>query len=165
MGMLTIIYGYIEEMDFGISPFRDDVRKHNSSVIHSLPSPDNWPPLSPEMFAITGNNPHTHPHPFTNLEYCGRIIHFGASLKSVEYEWAEWKAKFEKLLASLYFIRARVHIKTEYMELETACWEVDLHKYREYEAGHGDKMPPLVRLEDCEYDPSAFDTMFPSRKS
>ena len=100
MGMRTTIYGYIEEMDFWKDPIRRSVRKHNSTVIKSLPKGDTWPPLSVEMFAIC-NNYKSDPGP--NFEYFARIIHFGANLKSVEHDWIEWKTKFEILLTNLFF--------------------------------------------------------------
>lgn len=111
MGMHTTIYGYIEEMDLWQDPIKKQIRKHNSRVISSLPLADGWPPLSKEMFAICNNHKN---HPGPNFEYWGRVIHFGANLKSVEYEWIEWKEKFENLLLKLLFSSARVHFKTEY---------------------------------------------------
>ena len=110
MGMRTTIYGYIEEMDFWKDPIKTKVREHNSNMIFSLPKADKWPPLSAEMFAICKND---EIESGPDLEYSGRIIHFGANLKSVELEWREWKSKFENLLTTLFFLEARVHFKTE----------------------------------------------------
>ena len=145
MGMRTTIYGYIEEMDFWKAPLRSKVRKHNSAVIKKLPEGDAWPPLSYEMFAICNNHKDS---PGSNLEYSGRIIHFGANLKSVEYEWQEWRAKFESLLVRLYFLKARVHFQTEYSALETSSWRVDLFKYKVI---HDNIMPKPIRIDECEY--------------
>ena len=154
MGMHTVIYGYIEEMDFWRDPVRKRLRKHNSAIIKTLPAADSWPPLSREMFAIS-NNYKNHPGP--NFEYWGRIIHFGANLKSVEQQWGEWKNKFESLLTRLYFMEARVHVQAEYMELETSTWRVDFSKY---EVLHDESNPRPIRLEDFKYEPSAYDNMF-----
>jgi hypothetical protein len=159
MGMHTLLYGYIEEMDFWLDPIKKSIRKHNSSIIKTLPIADNWPPLSREMFAIC-NNYKDHPGP--NFEYWGRVIHFGANLKSVEYEWAEWKYKFETLLTRLYIMDARVHVQTEYMSLETTRWSVDLHKYK---VVHDGSLPSPIRLEDCQYEPSSLDEMYGIKKS
>lgn len=146
MGIRTTIYGYIEEMDFWLDPVKSQVRTHNSNVITSLPIADKWPPLSLEMFAICKNN---ELEPGPNFEYSGRIIHFGANLKSVECDWAEWKLKFEDLLTSLYFLEARVHLKTEYSSLETFSWRVDLFKYA---VKHDSNMPDKIKKADWEYE-------------
>jgi|SRR5688572_15758734 len=146
MGMRTTIYGYIEEMDFWKSPIANQVRKHNSTTIKLLPKGDSWPPLSYEMFAICNNHKNSLG---PNMEYFGRIIHFGANLKSVEYEWAEWRTKFESLLISLFFLEARVHFKTEYSPLETSSWRVDLSKYK---VNHDNTMPRPVRIDECKYE-------------
>jgi hypothetical protein len=154
MGMHTVIYGYIEEMDFWLDPIKKKIRKHNSDIIKSLPAADKWPPLSREMFAICNNyKNHTGP----NFEYWGRIIHFGANLKSVEQEWGEWRNKFESLLTRLYFMEARVHVQTEYMRLDTSSWKVDLSKYKVL---HDASVPRPIALEDCDYESSSFDKMF-----
>lgn len=76
-----------------------------------------------------------------DLEYSGRIIHFGANLKSVEEDWGEWKQKFEALLKKLYWQEANVHFNTEYTTLQTFSWRVDLLKY---DFGDKTKMPPAI---------------------
>jgi hypothetical protein len=43
------------------------------------------------------------------------------------------------------------------MSLETCSWHVDLQKYK---VVHDGSMPTPVKLEDCEYEPSALDEMF-----
>ena len=144
--MRTTIYGYIEEMDLWKPPIARRVRKHNSATIKLLPKGDSWPPLSYEMFAVTNNHKNS---PGPNFEYFARIIHFGANLKSVEYEWREWRAKFERLLSSLFFLEARVHFETEYAPLETSSWRVDLSKY---EVTHDNKMPRPIRIDECIYE-------------
>ncbi len=148
MGMRTTIYGYIEEMDFWQAPVKNYVRKHNSTIIKSLPIGDIWPPLSHEMFTIC-NNYKNHSGP--NFEYSGRIIHFGANLKSVEYEWAEWKIKFENLLINLFFLNATVHFKTEYSSLETSSWCVDLLKYP---IKHDNSVPEKINSMHWDYKSS-----------
>ncbi|WP_298903463.1 hypothetical protein [uncultured Psychroserpens sp.] len=126
--MRTTLYGYIEEMDFWKSPVQNKVKKHNHEVIKQLNKADEWPPLSYEMFSITHNSSHEIPR--ANLEYSGRIIHFGANLKSVEYELDEWIAKYEKLLSELIWLESKVHFQTEYSELQTLSWSVDLNTYK-----------------------------------
>ena len=119
MGMTTFIYGVIEE--YGLNHNRkDEIYAHNESILSQLPTSDNWPPLSQNMFAITKGE---------LLEYSGRIIHFGACLKSVEHEWIEWKEKFENLLKEMYWLQAHVHFKTEYTGVVSFEWRIDLHKW------------------------------------
>ncbi|MEO1449752.1 MAG: hypothetical protein AAFV07_09480 [Bacteroidota bacterium] len=125
--MRTTLYGYIEEMDFWRPPVENEVKKHNHSVINSLPMADKWPPLSREMFALTHNSVHDVPR--VNLEYDGRIIHFAANLKSVEHELDEWIIKYEDLLDKLIWFESKVHFQTEYTSLQTLQWSVDLNVY------------------------------------
>lgn len=123
--MTTFIYGAIEE--YGLNHHRiDEVYAHNEKIIASLPEKDEWPPLSKEMFSITKNKDKL---ATPNLEYWGRIIHFGACLKSVEYEWKEWKTKFEELLTKIYWTQAHVHFKTEYSDVISFNWRMDLKKW------------------------------------
>jgi hypothetical protein len=125
MGMATFIYGVIEE--YGLDYKRaNEIYSHNEEVIASLPVSGPWPPLSREMFAITKNDTN---QDGPNLEYCGRMIHFAACLKSVEYEWLEWKEKFERLLLRLYWINAYVHFKPEYTGVFSFTWRVDVKKW------------------------------------
>ena len=146
MGMKTTIYGYIEEMNFWVDPIKTQVIEHNTKVINSLPSSDTWPPLSREMFAICKNNLLV---PGPNLEYRGRIIHFGANLKSVELEWKEWKSKFEDFLTRLIFLEAVVHFRPEYASIQTNEWTVDILNYQ---IKHDGQMPDPVIKENWTYD-------------
>lgn len=126
MGMVTLIYGVIEE--YNLTQLKnEEIYKHNARVISNLPTAasDSWPPLSKEMFSITKNSAL---EVGSNLEYQGRLIHFGACLKSVEHEWPEWKLKFESLLTKLQWHQAHVHFKTEYTEVISFNWNVDLKK-------------------------------------
>lgn len=146
MGMRTTIYGCIEEMDFWNEPIMSEVKRHNKTIIDSLPLMDQWPPLSIEMFSFCENTPGTDPTP--NLEYSGRIIHFGANLKSVESEWKEWRTKFESLLSKLFWLEAHVHFKTEYGELQSFTWRIDLLKYK---IAHNDEMPAPIKSTDWDF--------------
>jgi len=125
MGMTTYLYGAIEEYGLNI-PRTKEIYAHNEQVIESLPTSDDWPPLSKEMFSITKNDIEIEG---PNLEYWGRIINFGACLKSVEHEWKEWREKFEELLTKLYWTEANVHFKTEYTGVISFRWSVDLLKW------------------------------------
>ncbi|MCX6180410.1 MAG: hypothetical protein NT150_00590 [Bacteroidetes bacterium] len=123
--MTTLIYGVIEE--YGLNHhIKDAIYAHNEKILSELPISDTWPPLSKEMFSITKNDKIKQG---PNLEYYGRIIHFGACLKSVESEWLEWKGKFENLLKQLYWTQAHVHFKTEYTDVISFQWRIDLDKW------------------------------------
>ena len=129
MGMATRLYGCIVE--FGSDPsIRSKIYNHNRKVINGLPQADKWPPLTRNMFTIT----HNMKEPSPNYAYSGRLIHFGANFKSVEYEWEEWKAKFEKFLTRLFWLEADVHFKTEYSGIQSFTWYVDLSKWYEQDS-------------------------------
>jgi hypothetical protein len=125
MGMATRLYGCITELDFGTtgSEIQNRINAHNENVINSLPIKSDWPPLSKKMFAITDNS--DFPKEGVNFAYSGRVIHFGANFKSVEYEWKEWRTKFENLLSELIWLNAEVHFVTEYTDVQTFRWRIN----------------------------------------
>lgn len=51
-----------------------------------------------------------------------RVIRFGASLKAVEWDSAEWLAKFGQLLSGLDGMTATVHLQTELVGDQTCEW-------------------------------------------
>ncbi|WP_196889414.1 hypothetical protein [Aureivirga sp. CE67] len=143
--MRTTLYGYIEEMDFWNENVRKLVKTHNNNIISSLKPNDNWPPVSKEMFSITNNIDELSP----NLEYSGRIIHFGVNLKSVENEIDEWIEKFESLLSQLIWKESKVHFQTEYCELKTLRQSLDLQKYN---VNNEEKLPELIKKKDWKFN-------------
>lgn len=150
MGRPTELYGYIIEYSVWERDENDihqRVYEQNEKMIDSLPAMDAWPPLSREMFSICRNDKEL-PLYSPNLEYFGRMIHFGAYVKGIERYWGEWKVKFEDLLSKLYFCEARVHINSDYSGKWIAEWEVWLNKY---EAPYDGTMPPIPGRELWEY--------------
>lgn len=125
MGMATRIYGCITELDFGGagSEIQNRISAHNESVLNNLSPISDWPPLSKKMFAITDNS--NFPKEGPDFAYGGRIIHFGANFKSIEYEWKEWRTKFENLLSELIWSNAEVHFVTEYTGVQTFRWNIN----------------------------------------
>ena len=77
-----------------------------------------------------------------------------------EFEWDEWRLKFEELLKKLYFYDATVHIKTSYMDLATAIWDANWMKYDFSQS----ILPELSNETDWKYEPSFIDGMFANRK-
>ena len=126
MGMTTTLYGCIIENGLLDIPSQKQIYAHNAEIINSLPVHDNWPPLTRNMFAITDNIAFSENDIGPNYAYNGRIIHFGGNFKSIELEWAEWRIKFEELLSKLLWLEATVHLQTEYAELFTFNWHVNL---------------------------------------
>jgi hypothetical protein len=96
--MATTLYGCISE--YGVyNELQERIKKHNDSIIESLPQFDEWPPLTRQMFAVTQDSDYLTIPP--TYEYWGRTFHFGGRFKSIEYEWKEWRQKFEILLTKL----------------------------------------------------------------
>lgn len=127
MGMATRIYGCIVEYGLLQGALQQSVYDHNERIINEIPLMDPYPPISRTMFAITSAPPDdTGPI----LSYSGRIIHFGANVKSLEYDWKEWKSKFEDLLTKLLWLSADVHFKPEYADIQTFKWRIDLLKWQ-----------------------------------
>lgn len=150
MGMHTILYGCIVEMDLWRRDTQifTNVRKHNKSIIRSLPMGDSWPPLSREMFSFTENAIEESP----DFEYGGRVIHFAGNFKGIEEDWNGWKEKFDKLLTQLYWMSAYVHLKTEYSNLWSYEWQLNLCDYKYNAREDASKMPPLIQPSDWEFN-------------
>ena len=141
MGMTTYLYGVIQE--YGLNTGRlMEVYDHNEKVISELPLVAPWPPLTSNMFAIT-KNPHLEGGRVH--QYWGRMIHFATCTKSIEYEWSEWKEKFEALLLNLYWLEAQVHFVTEYTDTISFQWRVDLKKWNLNE-------DPIVPMKKTDWD-------------
>ena len=127
MGMTTYIYGCIRE--YGLNSLRlVEVKRHNNRVMAHLPLSDDWPPLTRNMFAMTDNLQNANPG--SMLEYTGRLIHFDASTKSIEYEWMEWQKKFEGLLTRLYWLDSYSSRMNRIKSISIpANWPVDLKNW------------------------------------
>jgi hypothetical protein len=105
MGHESVVYGAIIVPSWkDADPGR--LLTHNQTVIAALPESDDWPFLTRPMFAFSGISVRTG-------HYASFVIHFGATFKAVEWEWAEWLAKFEHLLAHLFWYDAYLHLHTE----------------------------------------------------
>ncbi|MFA7554363.1 MAG: hypothetical protein WCY88_08945 [Spongiibacteraceae bacterium] len=113
----SVVYGCIK--DLLLSDNTQEAQQHrlnNQKVMMSLPSIEDWPLLSREMFSmpvqvVSGDDAHTD------------VMHFGTSYKGVEHEWEMWIQKFESMLKSMYWVSATVHLETEYNGRHTFTWE------------------------------------------
>lgn len=105
MDQESIVYGCIKDQP-GDEAERDRRYHANATAIAALPEDDGFPLLAREMFGSSGRDP------FSGT-YHTQVIHFGASYRAVEYEWEQWLARFEALLAKMYWISATVHLQTE----------------------------------------------------
>lgn len=112
----SIVYGCIKDA-VGLSSDQER-RRINRSAMLALPSAEQWPFLSQEMFAI--------PRIETSMTgYQTEVMHFGASYQAIEYEWEEWLKAFEDLLAKMYWVDATVHLETELSGNHTFSWSCD----------------------------------------
>ncbi|GLS27515.1 hypothetical protein [Marinibactrum halimedae] len=110
----SIVYGCIKD-SVALMGNRER-RMVNRNAMMALPKADEWPYLAQEMFSIP-----TVEQVFPN--YQTEVIHFGASYKGVEYEWDQWLAQFEKLLSSMFWVSATVHLETLLSGTHTFTWE------------------------------------------
>ena len=91
-------------------------RQRNRDVMMSLPSIEDWPLLSREMFSM--------PVQVLDIDDAYTdVMHFGTSYKGVEYEWRQWIVKFESMLKQMYWVSATVHLETELNGRHTFTWE------------------------------------------
>lgn len=119
----SIVYGCIKDVLFSAEP--DQVRQRrevNRRVLTALPSIEDWPLISREMFAP--------PAEAVLLESLHTdVVPFGSSYRGVEYEWEQWITRFEGLLQQMYWVSATVHLETEYSGVHTFTWHAadDFH--------------------------------------
>lgn len=119
MSQESVVYGCIK--DLLIANEADSAHQHrqrNREVVMCLPSVEDWPLLSREMFAL----------PVQGLELNDShtdVIHFGSSYKGVEYEWQTWINQFEAMLKQMYWVSATVHLETELSGTHTFSWEAE----------------------------------------
>jgi hypothetical protein len=107
MSTRTVVYGCIEECPGAIHHRErfDRLLAHNRRVIEALPIDHDWPPLTRNMFCLTGSD---YPQPGFHKT---PILHFGASFRGVEESgWDIWLRKFERLLAQLFWEEAHAQL-------------------------------------------------------
>jgi len=109
----SIVYGCIKD-----AAYNRDEHEHrdiNRRALLALPSANEWPLISREMFSI--------PKLKSGAGYYQTdVLHFGASYKAIEYEWEQWIVEFETLLRNMYWVSATVHLETELSGTHTFTW-------------------------------------------
>lgn len=113
----SIVYGCIRDTVFGAEPEQVRLRREvNRRVLTALPSIEEWPLISREMFATAAA-----PALLETLHT--DVVPFGSSYQGVEYEWEQWISRFEGLLQQMYWVSATVHLETEYSGRHTFTWQ------------------------------------------
>jgi hypothetical protein len=117
MNQESVVYGCIKDvLSHKDSDEALQHREKNRQTMLSLPSVEDWPLLSREMFSM--------PVQTTDIdEVQTDVMHFGTSYKGVEYEWQSWLKKFEDMLNDMYWVSATVHLETELNGVHTFTWE------------------------------------------
>lgn len=117
----SIVYGSIRDWPGGDRLQRQARREHNRHVLEQLPEGEGWSFLGREMFSCCSAE--------GQGLFQSQVIHFGASYRSVEYEWALWVEEFEALLRRLYWSSTVVHLETELNGVHTFRWESESGLY------------------------------------
>ena len=100
----SIVYGCIRDWPSADLEQCRQRRANNLAAVQALQG-EAWPFIGREMFSFCRDED-------LGL-YQTQVIHFGASYRAVEYEWALWVQRFEALLKQLYWTSAVVHLETE----------------------------------------------------
>lgn len=118
MSHYTIIYGRINGSTWRTDDYYK-LHRFNKQIIESLPLDELL--INRSMFNI----------PNEQGIFRNQIITFGASYKTLEYEWNEWIEKFESLLRKLYWWDVVIHADFEVMGEYTYKWKVDTEQIKE----------------------------------
>ena len=139
MGVAMIFVGYIQEAwpgNGGENEQRQwkaklfsEIMSQTDQVISALPEADEWPPLSRGMFGW----PPPGPSYFT---YESRVIHFGASMKNVDFVLRDWLDKFESLLRKLAWEEAYVRVEQGYIGPQEFRWTPSRKWIEDLKEGH-----------------------------
>ena len=114
----TIIYGRISGA-FGKVEDYYKLHRLNAEVINSLPIDDSeFPWINRSMFSI----------PNEQGTFRDQVITFGASYKTLEYEWHLWIEKFEEVLKRLFWFDVTIHAEFEVLGDYKYSWVVDINE-------------------------------------
>jgi hypothetical protein len=97
VGNTTVLYGYID----GVA----STAELNAQRIATLPMDDEDPYLTPDLFSV----------PLQIHSYNDHLITFGTLYKNfgIAVQWPQWREKYEAMLRTLSWDRARVYLDAE----------------------------------------------------
>ena len=114
----TIIYGKIIGATWRTEDYYK-LHRLNTEVINSLSESDSeFPWINRSMFSI----------PNEQGTFRDQVITFGASYKTLEYEWHLWIEKFEELLKQLFWFDVTIHAEFEVMGNYKYDWLIDINQ-------------------------------------
>ncbi len=117
----SVIYGRINGATWKTEDYYK-LHRLNEDVISKLPEMDeHYPWINRSMFAF----------PNEQGVFRDQVITFGASYKSLEYEWAEWLEKFEGILQKLFWFDVTIHAEFEVMGTFRYEWLIDYNTISE----------------------------------
>jgi hypothetical protein len=113
------LYGCIIGFGRSPDPQRNNYFRLNQTAIALLPDKDEWPPLTKGMFSV----------PVDERKgglYRSQMIHLGASFNHFSEYWHLWLEKFGKLLLTMFWEQAFLHLETEYLGKQDYHWQANL---------------------------------------
>ncbi|WP_299224164.1 hypothetical protein [uncultured Aquimarina sp.] len=114
----TIIYGRISGATWKTEDYYK-LHRLNVEIISSLPDDDSeFPWINTSMFSI----------PNEQGIFRDQVITFGASYKTLEYDWHLWIEKFEEILKKLFWFDVTIHAEFEVMGDYKYDWLIDIDK-------------------------------------
>ncbi|MDJ0365727.1 hypothetical protein QMK33_11240 [Hymenobacter sp. H14-R3] len=111
----TLVYGRINSPAWKTKDFYK-LHLLNERIISELPEfSENIPSINKTMFS-TANEQGT---------FRQQVITFGASYKSLEYEWELWLEKFESILSKLYWLDVKIYVDFELLGDYKYEWNIN----------------------------------------
>lgn len=110
----SIIHGYIKGPSWKTKNYYK-LHQLNTKTLEELPNLDrNYPWINQSMFNV----------PNEQGVFRDQVITFGASYKTLEYEWHLWLEKFETVLRKLYWLNVNIHAEFEIMGSYNYHWSL-----------------------------------------
>lgn len=110
----TVVYGRIIGANWKSDDFYK-LHKLNENTISRLSELDEeFPWINKSMFSIANKQG----------TFRQQVITFGASYKSLEYEWELWLEKFESILKNLYWLDVIIHVEFEILGQYKYEWKI-----------------------------------------
>ena len=127
----TIIYGRISGATWKTEDYYK-LHRLNVEAINSLPKSDSeFPWINKSMFSI----------PNEQGTFRDQVITFGASYKTLEYEWHLWIEKFEEILKKLFWFDVTIYVEFEVMGDYKYDWLINIDQIDKW---HKESPEPIV---------------------